>query len=135
MSHEKSRCFSSSWAQASQPLRVAHYGNTNGTAFPALALGASLLALPTGTVESLFEPENRDTLISVLTYHVVPAKVRFTGLSDGANAPTVQGETVAVNLSDGVKINGANVIKADIKTSNVINHVIDTVLLPPEPKT
>jgi len=92
---------------------------------------AAFDALPAGTVESLLLPENKDQLVSVLTYHVVPAKVMSTDLSDGANAPTVQGETVMVDLSDGVRINNANVVKADIKTSNGVIHVIDAVLLPP----
>ena len=88
-------------------------------------------ALPAGTVDSLLLPENRDRLVSVLTYHVVPAKVMSTDLSDGADAPTVQGETLRVDLSNGVRINGANVVKADIKTANGVIHVIDTVMLPP----
>ena len=88
-------------------------------------------ALPAGTVESLLLPENKEQLVTVLTYHVVPAKVMSTDLSDGAAAPTVQGDTLSVDLSDGVRINNANVVKADIKTSNGVIHVIDTVLLPP----
>ena len=88
-------------------------------------------ALPAGTVESLLLPENKDRLVSVLTYHVVPAKVMSTDLSDGADAPTVQGETLRVDLLDGVRINGANVVKADIEATNGVIHVIDTVMLPP----
>ncbi|MDW7690634.1 fasciclin domain-containing protein [Flammeovirgaceae bacterium SG7u.111] len=87
-------------------------------------------ALPAGTLESLLKPENKQTLISILTYHIVPAKVMSTGLKDGQEAATVQGETVTVDLSSGAKINGAKVVSADIKASNGVIHVIDKVILP-----
>ncbi len=88
-------------------------------------------ALPAGTLESLLKPENKQTLISILTYHVVPAKVMSTDLKDGLEAATVQGEKVTVDLSSGAKINGAKVLSADIKASNGVVHVIDKVILPP----
>jgi uncharacterized surface protein with fasciclin (FAS1) repeats len=87
-------------------------------------------ALPEGTVESLLQPENKDQLIAVLTYHVVPGKVMSTDLSDGMTATTVQGGDITIDLSDGVKINEASVVNADIETSNGVIHVIDTVILP-----
>jgi uncharacterized surface protein with fasciclin (FAS1) repeats len=87
-------------------------------------------ALPEGTVESLLQPENKDQLIAVLTYHVVPGKVMSTDLSDGMTATTVQGGDITIDLSDGVKINDASVVNADIETSNGVIHVIDTVILP-----
>jgi len=88
-------------------------------------------ALPEGTLESLLKPENKDQLVAVLTYHVVPAKVMSTDLKDGQKAKTVQGADIEVDLGDGVKINDANVVKADIKASNGVVHVIDKVILPP----
>lgn len=88
-------------------------------------------ALPDGTLESLLKPANKDQLVSILTYHVVAGKVMSTDLKDGQMAATVQGEEVKVDLSDGAKISGASVIKADIKASNGVVHVIDKVILPP----
>ena len=87
--------------------------------------------LPAGTVESLLEPENRDQLVSVLTYHVVPGKVMSGDLSDERlNVATVQGGTVHVDGTDGVKVNESTVTAADIIATNGVIHVIDTVLLP-----
>lgn len=87
-------------------------------------------ALPEGTVESLLLPENKDQLTAILTYHVVAGKVMSTDLTDGMMATTVQGDDLTVDLSDGVKINAASVITADIEASNGVIHVIDTVILP-----
>lgn len=87
-------------------------------------------ALPEGTVESLLLPENKDQLIAILTYHVVPGKVMSTDLTDGMTAATVQGGDLTVDLSDGVKINGASVASADVEASNGVIHVVDTVILP-----
>ena len=87
--------------------------------------------LPEGTVESLLQPENIDQLKAVLTYHVVSGKVMSTDLSDGASASTLQGSDIGIKIADGtVSVNNATVTSADIKTSNGVIHVIDTVLLP-----
>ncbi len=88
-------------------------------------------ALPEGVLASLLKPENKDQLVAVLTYHVIPASISSTDLKDGMTAATAQGENIMVDLSDGAKINGANVVKADIKASNGMVHVIDAVILPP----
>ncbi len=88
-------------------------------------------ALPDGTLDNLLKPVNKDQLVSILTYHVIPAKVMSTDLQNGQKAATVQGEEVTVDLGDGVKISGASVTKADIKASNGVVHVIDKVILPP----
>lgn len=88
-------------------------------------------ALPAGVLEELLKPENKDKLISVLTYHVIGASVMSGDLKDGMSAATVQGEEVTVDLTDGVKISGAEVISADIKASNGVVHVINQVILPP----
>jgi uncharacterized surface protein with fasciclin (FAS1) repeats len=87
-------------------------------------------ALPEGTVESLLLPENKDQLIAILTYHVVPGKVMSTDLSNNMMAPTVQGSDVTIMTEGGVTVNGANVVTADIETSNGVIHVIDAVILP-----
>jgi uncharacterized surface protein with fasciclin (FAS1) repeats len=89
-------------------------------------------ALPAGTVENLLKPENKDQLVAILTYHVVPGKVMSTDLSNGMEAATVQGANVTIMTEGGVKVNGANVVQADIEASNGVIHVIDAVILPPE---
>ncbi|MCU9838366.1 fasciclin domain-containing protein [Ruegeria sp. WL0004] len=87
-------------------------------------------ALPAGTVENLLKPENKDQLIAVLTYHVVPGKVMSTDLSDDMTATTVQGGSVTIDLDNGVMVNNATVSAADIEASNGVIHVIDKVILP-----
>ncbi|MEM9451241.1 MAG: fasciclin domain-containing protein [Cyanobacteria bacterium P01_E01_bin.6] len=88
-------------------------------------------ALPEGTVETLLQPENRDQLIRVLTYHVVPGRVMSTDLSDGS-VTSAEGSSLEVLLGEAsVSINEATVTQADIEASNGVIHVIDKVLLPP----
>ncbi len=87
-------------------------------------------ALPEGTVESLLLPENKDQLISILTYHVVPGKIMSTDLSDDMTAETLQGGEIMVDLDNGVMINDATVTTADVETSNGVIHVIDKVIMP-----
>ncbi len=88
-------------------------------------------ALPEGTVETLLKPENKDQLVAILTYHVVPAKVMSGDIAGKrAKVLTVQGERLSVNGKNGVKVDGANVVQADIEASNGVIHVVDTVLLP-----
>lgn len=87
-------------------------------------------ALPAGTVESLLLPENKEQLISILTYHVVPGKVMSADLVDDMTAATVQGGDIMIDLDNGVMINDASVAAADIVTSNGVIHVIDKVILP-----
>jgi uncharacterized surface protein with fasciclin (FAS1) repeats len=89
-------------------------------------------ALPDGTVEMLLMPENKDQLVAVLTYHVVPGKVMSTDLTDDMKAKTVQGSEITIDLDDGVSVNEAKVVTADIETSNGVIHVIDAVILPPQ---
>lgn len=87
-------------------------------------------ALPEGTVESLLLPENKDKLVAILTYHVAAGKVMSTDLSNEMTAKTVQGGDVTIMTEDGVTVNGANVVSADIEASNGVIHVIDAVILP-----
>jgi uncharacterized surface protein with fasciclin (FAS1) repeats len=92
---------------------------------------AAFAKLPEGTVESLLKPENRDQLIAILTYHVVPGKVKAADVVKLSEAKTVNGQDVAITVADsGVQINDANVVKADIGASNGVIHVIDTVIIP-----
>ncbi|MGK2858607.1 MAG: fasciclin domain-containing protein [Thermoanaerobaculia bacterium] len=87
--------------------------------------------LPKGTVEDLLKPENKAKLTAILTYHVVPGKVMAADVVKLTSAKTVQGSSAKVAVKGGkVTIDGANVIKADIATSNGVIHVIDSVILP-----
>jgi uncharacterized surface protein with fasciclin (FAS1) repeats len=88
-------------------------------------------ALPKGVVEELLKPENRDTLVKILTYHVVSGEQTSKTLKSG-EAKTLEGTPVAVKVTaSGVMVNDAKVIQPDIEASNGIIHVIDKVMLPP----
>ena len=87
-------------------------------------------ALPEGTVEALLaDPE---ALAGILTYHVVPGAVMSTDLVDDMKAGTVNGAEITIDLDDGVMVNDATVVAADVEASNGVIHVIDKVILPPE---
>ncbi len=87
--------------------------------------------LPAGTVEDLVKPENKAKLAAILTYHVMSGKVMAADVDGQKLEPaTVNGATLKVDGSDGVTVNGANVVTADIDCTNGVIHVIDTVLLP-----
>jgi transforming growth factor-beta-induced protein len=87
--------------------------------------------LPAGTVESLLLPENKQTLIDILLYHVVAGKVMAADVVTLTEAETVLGQNVTITVKDGkVYINDSEVIITDIVTSNGVIHVIDAVLLP-----
>jgi transforming growth factor-beta-induced protein len=87
--------------------------------------------LPKGTLQELLKPENMAKLQAILTYHVVPGKVTAAEVIKLTSAATVQGQRIDIATQDGhVSIDGANVVKADIDTSNGVIHVIDHVLLP-----
>ena len=93
---------------------------------------AAFAKLPAGTVESLLRPENKDKLVSVLQYHVVPGRVSASQVMGMTSGTSVSGKTFTVStMGNNVMINNANVVKADVMASNGIVHVIDTVLLPP----
>jgi uncharacterized surface protein with fasciclin (FAS1) repeats len=88
-------------------------------------------ALPAGLVDCLLLEENTDALTAILTYHVVSGAVMSADLTDGP-VPTVQGEEITVDLSNGVTLNeSVTVTSADIEASNGVIHVIDGVLVPP----
>ena len=88
-------------------------------------------ALPMGTVEDLLKPENKAQLVAVLTYHVVPGKIMSSDIAGKTmDVATVQGGELSVDATDGVKVDNATVVAADIETSNGVIHVIDQVVLP-----
>ena len=87
--------------------------------------------LPEGTVETLLKPENRDQLVAILTYHVVPGKVMASDVVKLSEATTVNGSNVDITVVEQqVRINDATVVATDIAASNGVIHVIDTVILP-----
>jgi uncharacterized surface protein with fasciclin (FAS1) repeats len=87
--------------------------------------------LPEGTVANLLKPENLAQLQAILTYHVVAGKVMAADVVKLTSAPTVQGKSVTIAVTeDGVTVDNAKVIKTDIETSNGVIHVIDSVILP-----
>lgn len=86
--------------------------------------------LPEGTIENLLKPENKDQLVAILKYHVVPGKVMAADVKT-MKAETAQGEKVQLTVNDkGVFVNDAKVVKTDLLADNGVVHVIDTVILP-----
>lgn len=95
---------------------------------------AAFAALPAGTVDDLLKPENKDKLVAILTYHVLPGEVMSSAIAGKTLEPaTVQGATLkATGAADGtVTINDAKVVTADVDASNGVIHVIDKVIMPP----
>lgn len=87
--------------------------------------------LPAGTVEDLLKPENKEKLVAILTYHVVPGRDLASQVTKINSAKTVNGQSVAISVNGGaVKVDNATVIKSDILCSNGVIHVIDSVLMP-----
>ena len=86
--------------------------------------------LPPGTVDDLLKPENKEKLVAILTYHVLPGKVMAADART-MKAKTVNGKDLNVKVEDGqVMVDDAKIVKADILASNGVIHVIDTVVLP-----
>lgn len=87
--------------------------------------------LPKGTVEDLLKPENKAKLAAILTYHVIPGKVMAADIKGKkTNVKTVQGSELAVDATNGVKVDNATVTTADVAASNGVIHIIDTVVMP-----
>ena len=93
---------------------------------------AAFAALPAGLVDKLLLPENKDTLVQILTYHVVSGKVMAADVAAG-DVPSVEGSNITVTVDAGtVTLNGSSkVIATDVAASNGVIHVIDAVILPP----
>ncbi len=90
-------------------------------------------ALPPGTVENLLKPENKDQLVSILSYHVAPARLKASDVVASESIATLNGKQPIITVTGGqVKIDAANIIKVDIAASNGVIHVIDKVLIPPK---
>lgn len=89
---------------------------------------AAFAKLPKGTVEGLLKDKAK--LTDILTYHVVSGKVMAKDVMKMKSAKTLQGGNLTFDTSDGVKVNDAKVIQADIEVSNGVCHMIDTVLMP-----
>ena len=88
-------------------------------------------ALPAGTVENLLKPENKEQLVAVLTYHVIPGRVMSEDIAgQTAEVATVQGSKLSIDATSGVMVDNATVTTADIITSNGVIHVINKVMLP-----
>ena len=92
---------------------------------------AAFAKLPAGTVDSLLLPENKDKLVAILTYHVVPGKVDAADVVGLSSAATANGERLSIRVEgDSVFVNDSRVVATDIDASNGIIHVVDTVILP-----
>jgi uncharacterized surface protein with fasciclin (FAS1) repeats len=88
-------------------------------------------ALPAGTVESLLEEENRDQLVAILTYHVVPGAILSSDIAgQQLEVETVNGATLSIDAGERVRVDDAWVIQADVEASNGVIHVINQVVLP-----
>jgi len=92
---------------------------------------AAFAKLPAGTVDDLLKPENKAKLVSILTYHVLPEDVSRGKLDTMTSAKTVQGQPVMITKKDGkLMVNGADIAKGEVKASNGVIYVIDSVILP-----
>jgi transforming growth factor-beta-induced protein len=88
--------------------------------------------IPEATLKDLLKPENKDKLVAILTYHVVPGRVFSEGALEAKSAKTVQGSTVSIKANDkGAFVENAKIIATDINAANGVIHVIDTVIMPP----
>ena len=86
--------------------------------------------IPPQTLGELLQPQNKEKLIAILTYHVVPGKVTSHDVANLNSATTLQGQALTISKQDGVKIDDANVITPDVEATNGVIHVMDTVLMP-----
>lgn len=87
--------------------------------------------LPAGTVESLLKPENKAKLTAILTYHVVPGRLMASDVVASPAFASLQGQRVDIAMRDGqAMIDNARIVTTDIKTTNGVIHVIDSVIMP-----
>ena len=86
--------------------------------------------LPEGTVADLLKPENKEKLVAILTYHVVPGKLTAADVLAASELKTVNGKSAKISADGGAKIQNASIVATDIECANGIVHVIDTVILP-----
>ncbi|ESA33667.1 beta-ig-h3 fasciclin [Leptolyngbya sp. Heron Island J] len=110
---------------------VGAFDGSNGKEFTVFApTDEAFSRLPEGTLESLYEPENRETLYDVLAYHVIGGSVTSDQLSSGALDSKAGGLPLQVEVGQQIMINDATVSTADITATNGVIHVIDMVLIP-----
>ncbi len=103
----------------------------NGGPFTIFApTNEAFAALPDGTLDELLKPENKEQLVSILTYHVIAGKVMAVDAVNVSSAATVNGQSVAITTGDGVRVDDANVIRTDILAKNGVIHTIDKVIMP-----
>jgi uncharacterized surface protein with fasciclin (FAS1) repeats len=94
---------------------------------------AAFAKLPAETLKDLLKPENKQQLVAILTYHVVPGKIEAAKIVELDEAKSVNGKTIDIEVKNGTAmVNDAKVTKTDIVASNGIIHVIDTVIMPPK---
>jgi uncharacterized surface protein with fasciclin (FAS1) repeats len=94
---------------------------------------AAFAKLPKGTVESLLKPENKAQLAAILKHHIVAGEVPSSAIAGKKlEATSLNGTKLAIDATNGVMVGGAKVIAADVKATNGIIHVVDTVILPPK---
>lgn len=86
--------------------------------------------VPAAILKGLLKPEAKAQLAGVLTYHVVAGKLMAADVIKLTSAKTVQGQSISIDTSNGVRVDNANVVKTDIECDNGVIHVIDSVILP-----
>ena len=92
---------------------------------------AAFAELPAGVLDALLLPENKDALVKILTYHVVPGTVLAADIADGdVVIETVEGQNVLFSTSNGVTVNGFDVLFEDVIAGNGVIHVINVVIVP-----
>jgi uncharacterized surface protein with fasciclin (FAS1) repeats len=89
---------------------------------------AAFAKLPAGTVDALLQ--DKEKLTQILAYHVVSGKIMAADVGGLHSAKTLQGQSLAIDTSDGVRVGGANVVNTDVVASNGVIHIIDAVLIP-----
>ena len=93
---------------------------------------AAFAKIPEATLKDLLKPENKDKLVAILTYHVVPGRVFSEGALEAKSAKTVQGSSVKISVKDGsAYVDNAKIVGTDVNAANGVIHVIDTVIMPP----
>jgi uncharacterized surface protein with fasciclin (FAS1) repeats len=88
--------------------------------------------LPKDALQDLLKPENKEVIVKIMTYHVVPGQVLSTDLKTG-EVKSSEGGLISVRITgQDVMVNDAKVVQPDIKATNGVIHVIDKVILPPD---
>ena len=91
---------------------------------------AAFAKVPRQTLDDLLQPENKQRLAAILSYHVVPGRVGSHQVFAMNSATTLQGQKLTISKQDVVKIDDAKVIVTDLEATNGVIHIIDSVLMP-----